>query len=83
MTQLKKTQAHVSVWGLLMASHKYRSALLDALTGKEVPIETTPQEMLSLMGVKAPSHPLLAFSDDELPPKEATQTNLYKSPSNA
>ena len=80
MTQLKKTQAHVSIWGLLMASHKYRSALLDALTGKEVPI---PQEMLSRMGVKAPSHPLLAFSDDELPPKEATQTNLYKSPSNA
>ena len=42
LTQLKKTQAHVSVWGLLMASHKHRSALLDALNGKEVPIETTP-----------------------------------------
>ena len=42
LTQLKKTQAHVSVWGLLMASHKYRNALLDALNGKKVPIETTP-----------------------------------------
>ena len=40
--QLKKTQAHVSVWGLLMASQKYRKPLLDALNGKEVPIETTP-----------------------------------------
>ena len=42
LTQLKKTQAHVSMWSLLMASHKHRSALLDALNGKEVPIEITP-----------------------------------------
>ena len=42
LMQLKMTQAHVSVWGLLMASQKYRKALLDALNGKEVPIETTP-----------------------------------------
>ena len=42
LMQLKKTQAHVSVWGLLMASQKYRKPLLDALNGKEVPIETTP-----------------------------------------
>ena len=41
LTQLKKTQAHVLVWGLLMASHKYCSVLLDALNRKEVPIETT------------------------------------------
>ena len=41
LTRLKKIQAHVSVWGLPMASHKHCSALLDALNGKEVPIETT------------------------------------------
>ena len=69
LTQLKMTQALVLVWGLLMASHKHGSALLDALNGKEVPIETTPQEVLSLLGVLAPSYPLLAFSDEELPPK--------------
>ena len=57
-----------------MASHKHRSALLDALNGKEVPIETTPQEVLSFMGVEAPSHPLLAFSNKELPPKQAIHT---------
>ena len=74
LTQLKKTQAHVSVKGLLMASHKHRSALLDALNGKKVPIETTPQEVLSLMRVEAPSHSLLAFSDEELPPEGATHT---------
>ena len=36
-----------------MASHKHRSAFLDALNGKEVPIEITPQEVLSFMGVEA------------------------------
>ena len=74
LTQLKKTQAHVSVWSFLMASHKHRSALLDALNGKEVHIKTTPQEVLSLMGVKAPSHPLLDFFDEELPLKGVTHT---------
>ncbi|KAK9996770.1 hypothetical protein SO802_021456 [Lithocarpus litseifolius] len=57
-----------------MASHKHRSALLDALNGKEVPIETTSQEVLSLMGVEAPSHPLLTFSDEDLLLEEATHT---------
>ena len=42
LMQLKKTQAYVSVWDLLMASQKHCKALLDALNGKEVPIETTP-----------------------------------------
>ena len=72
--QLKKTQAHVSIWGLLMASQKHRKALLDTLNRKEEPIETTPQEVLSLMGVEGSSHPLLAFSDEDLPPEEATHT---------
>ena len=40
--------------------------------GKEVPIETTPQNVLSLIGVEGPSSPLLAFSDEYLPPEEAT-----------
>ena len=57
-----------------MASYKHRSAFLDALNGKEVPIETTPQEVLFLMGVEAPSHPLLAFSNEELPPEGAIHT---------
>jgi len=57
-----------------MASHKHRSALLDDLNLKEVPIETIPQEVLSLMGVEAPSHPFLVFSEEELPPKGATYT---------
>ena len=57
-----------------MASHKHRSALLDALNGKEVLIETIPQEVLSLMGVETSSHPLLSFSNEELRPEGATHT---------
>ena len=57
-----------------MASQKHHKALFDALNGKEVPIETTPQVVLSLMGVEGFSHPLLAFSDEDLPPKGATHT---------
>ena len=74
LTQLKKTQAHVSVWGLLMDSYKHRSALLGTLNRKEVPIETTPQEVLSLIGVEAPSCPFFTFFDKELPPQGATHT---------
>ncbi|KAL0015555.1 hypothetical protein SO802_002624 [Lithocarpus litseifolius] len=74
LMQLKKTQAHVSIWGLPMAFQKHRKALLDALNGKEVPIETAPHEVLSLMGVEGSSQPLLAFSDKDLPPKGATHT---------
>jgi len=63
-----------------MASHKYRSALLDALNEKEVLIETTPQEVLSLIGVKAPSHPLLAISNKELLLEGSLTLDLYKLP---
>ncbi|KAL0012763.1 hypothetical protein SO802_007871 [Lithocarpus litseifolius] len=77
LTQLKKTQAHTSFWGVLMAFHKHRNALLDALNGKEVPIETTPQEILSLVEVEAPSYPSLTFLDEELPPKGATCTRTF------
>ena len=39
-----------------------------------MPIKTTSQEVLSPMGVEAPSHPSLTFSDEELPPVGATHT---------
>ena len=57
-----------------MDSYKHRSALLGTLNRKEVPIETTPQEVLSLMGVEAPSCPFFTFFDKELPPQGATHT---------
>ena len=57
-----------------MASQKYRKAFLDTLNRKEVPIETTPQEVLSFIGVEGSSHPLLAISDEDLLPERATYT---------
>ena len=57
-----------------MASQKHHKAFLDALNGKEVPIEATSQEVLSLMGVEGPSSPLLVFFDKDLPPEGATHT---------
>ena len=74
LMHLKKTQAHVSEWSLLMAFQKHCKTLLDALNEKEVPIEITTQEVLSLIGVEGPSHPLLDFSNEDLPPEGATQT---------
>ena len=39
-----------------------------------MPIETTLEEVLSLMGVEALSHPLLAFFEEDLPLEGATHT---------
>ena len=83
LMQLKKTQAYVSVWGLLMASQKHRKALLDALNGKEVLIETTPQEVLFLMGIKSSSHPLPPFPMKISLSEELLTLDPYKSPLNA
>ena len=47
---------------------------MDALNGKEVPIETTAQDVLSLMVVEGSSQPRLVFSDEDLPPEGATHT---------
>ena len=66
-----------------MASHKYCSALLDDLNGKEVPIETGQKEVLSLMGVKAPSHPFLPFSTKNFLPKKPLTLGHCKSPLSA
>ena len=44
------------------------------MNGKEVPIDTTPQEVLSLMKVKALSHPFLTFLDEEPSPEGAIHT---------
>ena len=83
LMQLKKTQAHVSVWGLLMASQKHRKALLDAFNGNEVPIETAPQEVLSYMGLKVRQGLSLLFPMKISLPKELLTLDPCKSPLNA
>ena len=67
-----------------MASQKHCKAFLDALNRKEVPIETTPQEVLSLMGVEGSLHPLIVFFLIKISlPKELLTLDPYKSPLNA
>ena len=36
LTQLKKTQANITIWGLLIASKNQRQAMLDALNRLDV-----------------------------------------------
>ena len=52
LTQLKRTQATISIWGLLIAAQKHRDAILGALAEKEVPMTTSPEVVLSIMGVE-------------------------------
>ena len=61
-----------------MASQKHRKALLVALNRKEVLIEITSQEVLSLIEVEGSSHHLFAFSNEDLPPEGATHTRPLK-----
>ena len=51
LTQLEKTQANISIWSFLMTSKNYQDALLDVLARREVCTDTTPKQVLSIMGV--------------------------------
>ena len=42
LKQLKKMQANVSIWGLLVASHKHRQAILNAHTKLNVSVDRSP-----------------------------------------
>ena len=56
-----------------MASQKHHKAFMDALNGKEAPIGTAPQEVVSHRSRRFLT-PLLAFSDVDIPPEGATHT---------
>ena len=50
LKQLQKTQANISLWGLLMASYKHRQNLLDLLNQIQVPITTASQNLNAMIG---------------------------------
>ena len=50
LKQLQKTQANISLWGLLMASYKHRQNLVDLLNQIQVPKITTSQDLNSMIG---------------------------------
>ncbi|XP_077246067.1 uncharacterized protein LOC143885917 [Tasmannia lanceolata] len=68
LKQLKKTQANVSIWGLLMASPKHRQVVLRELNSSQVSVEITPDELVSLVAVTRVSRDL-SFTDEDLPPE--------------
>lgn len=73
LKQLKKIQADISIWGLLMASRVHRQAVLSAMDKAKLSIDTTPEQLVGLVFPGGAS-PTLTFSDKELPP-EGTNRN--------
>lgn len=79
LRQLKKITVDISIWGLLMASREHRQALLSLMNKTKLPIEATPDELMSLI-MSWEANPMLSFSDKKRPP-EGTNHNkpLYVS----
>ena len=60
-----------------MASQKHRDAILRALAEKEVPMTTSPEKVLSIMGVEN-TGAIITFTDKDLPPDKARHNHaLY------
>ena len=50
LKQLQKTQANISLWGLLMASYKHWQNLVDLLNQIQAPTTTTSQDLNAMIG---------------------------------
>ncbi|XP_077247970.1 uncharacterized protein LOC143887704 [Tasmannia lanceolata] len=68
LKQLKKTQANISIWGLLMSSSKHRKVILRELNATQVSVDVTPDELVSLVAMARASR-TLSFTDEDLPPE--------------
>ncbi|XP_077242271.1 uncharacterized protein LOC143882707 [Tasmannia lanceolata] len=77
LNQLKKTQANVSIWGLLMASPKHRQGVLRELNSSQVSVEITPDELVGLVAMTKASK-ALSFSDEDLPSEGKDHTRPLK-----
>lgn len=51
LKQLKRTQANVSLWGLLMASKEHREARMSALQAVAVSVNVTLVQVVGLVSV--------------------------------
>ncbi|KAF2302606.1 hypothetical protein GH714_039561 [Hevea brasiliensis] len=65
LRQLKRTQASVTVWELLLASEKHRTALTKALSVLKVSTEITLEEIAKVVLIEDGGH--ITFSDHDLP----------------
>lgn len=66
LTQLKITQAKVSVWELLASSNEHRLALTKALEKLETPVDVSPESLVATLTQSAKTQGI-RFSDDDLP----------------
>ncbi|XP_077215727.1 uncharacterized protein LOC143850353 [Tasmannia lanceolata] len=65
LKQLRKTQANVSIWGLLMSSPKHRQVILLELNATQVSVDITPDELVGLVSM-ARLAKIMSFSDEDL-----------------
>ncbi|XP_043687918.1 uncharacterized protein LOC122639153 [Telopea speciosissima] len=73
LKQLQKTQANISIWGLLMAPPIHGEAVLKALASTQVPIETGPTHLANLVGATYVVNSM-TFSDMDLPLEGSNHT---------
>ena len=69
LEQLKKTQAHITIWGLLVASKPHRAALIKLLDESVISPDSTPEQLPGMIG-SLTVQKSLAFSDKDLSPLE-------------
>ncbi|XP_077237238.1 uncharacterized protein LOC143878910 [Tasmannia lanceolata] len=65
LRQLKKTQANISIWGLLMNSAKHREVILRELNAAKVSVDITPDHLVGLVAMVWVSK-TLSFTDEDL-----------------
>ncbi|XP_077228428.1 uncharacterized protein LOC143861393 [Tasmannia lanceolata] len=65
LRQLKRTQANISIWGLVMASPKHRQVILRELNVAQVSVDITPDELVGLV-VMAMVSKTLSFTHEDL-----------------
>ncbi|XP_077217903.1 uncharacterized protein LOC143852407 [Tasmannia lanceolata] len=65
LRQLKKTQANISIWGLLMASPKHCQVVLRELNAAQISVDITSDELVGLVAMARVSK-TLSFTDEDL-----------------
>ena len=66
LKQLKKTQANITIWRLLMASLKHCQTILKLLNQVQVPIDTSPKGLVSLI-TPVEKAATITFTEADLP----------------
>ncbi|XP_077228574.1 uncharacterized protein LOC143861547 [Tasmannia lanceolata] len=77
LRQLKKTQANISIWGLLMASPKHHQVVLRELNAAQVSVDITSDELAGLVAMARVSK-TLSFTDEDLTSEGCNHTRPLK-----